>query len=536
MELNELIENVRNCLTYGDINKEILKYLCDNKAAIENYDDSYKMKFWKLYTDLGEPVVDKYYENQIEGYVCTKNFCSYILAFFKYNRRDKLTPLFIDDFINLIETIYPEGINENFKLYYYQAIDYSLQKFDKNNPSLIQIKEVKKYLFENLIKSCIKIGMFLTALSLFRNYSGRYGIQWRTILVNLYQDGNKLIEYSKISDFDLRYTLLGIKTELNFSKSREFEFLKTIKKSTITFKSDINKISNELIKEIRDYDDRFLDLKFGERQRYYLSILCREYTEFLNPESNKAYVAWLKYNEKIIDDELDKREGNYRKIIASHLGDGEVEYYAKEFLKNGNHDNYNVDILYKKIEKNKLILTDLAACQKRIQLACSSYHDDSSDLIFNGDLTFLVSCQIKNVERYLKEIIAQNLVGETIYSMYGKDYKKTVNSKAYMVKNGDTAESLSSKVFSIELATAANIVYINRAICKSKDVKVNDVESYFNYKNGNNAKSFTKWKDSYRNGYFHIHHVASMQEAEKVHQETAFCLVECIHLLTELKH
>lgn len=203
--------------------------------------------------------------------------------------------------------------------------------------------------------------------------------------------------------------------------------------------------------------------------------------------------------------------------------------------------NIDYDALYSKIEKNSAIINILAASQKRFE----SFKNLN---VFGGDFTFMVVNQIKVVERYLKEIIVQHLVGTQIYSSYKnkntlfdnakqrKIYEENNGTSCIVVKPTNGIEVLCSKSknsISIQLATCMHIVS-NFFEELRDDGTIEHLDSTFNEKN-QAIPTLNTWKSTVRNGYFHVHLVESTKDAIVVHNKTAFCLMRCIFELKGLK-
>ena len=176
----------------------------------------------------------------------------------------------------------------------------------------------------------------------------------------------------------------------------------------------------------------------------------------------------------------------------------------------------NYEDLYNKVKANDKIVRYVSGAQNQFSKI------ENIDL-GEGDFTNLVVVQVKVMERYLKEVIVQKMVGQRIYTKY--DFSNGMPSGKYkIISSTDTADDLSS-FFNIELATAQYIIH--------QFFFNNNPTNYFSRINKND-NSFTSWVSKVRNGYFHIHPVKNMEEAREIHYKTAYSFMKCIYLLDGL--
>ncbi len=558
-----LVEALKNADGYRNQSLAILEYLESNgvvnckkekvrqevKAlaamAGQNLADDYIV--WEVL--LKEPSCTEYEDCHVRGAVCSKNMCLNILQAVKEGKikvPSDEAEAFVSGFISVMDLIFPEGQRDNINVYLRQGEDFGL-KFDSNSgrPSLYQIREYRRELFVSLIEALLNSVNMSTAINVFKRYGNRYNLNFRSLFVHLPEKFSE--EIKGLSDFDLRYLLAGIDAEQTNSSRRKVSYLRTVKKlcdAGWNLNANTSCINPELLEEISDLNDTFIIKGLNENQRYYLSILVREYDEFsFKPKGfsnyNRKYGDFLGDLRQNVKKILTDRENEYEKRLLEDYNKGENKFDDNElknlfiaFLKtcrkceqyagyeSFSYDNINYEALYEKTKKNAEIIKRIAAAQHRF----SKVEDIE---LGEGDFTNLIVVQVKVIERYLKEVIAQNMQGKEIFSHYnfltGKE-----KGKSYKIKNNDSANELSSD-FSIELATAGYIV-ANKGweSCRDDEKKKN---SFFCTQNSSN---FIAWRDSVRNGYFHIHPVETMDKAREIHYKTAFCLMKCIYLLKPL--
>lgn len=515
----------------------------------QNLDNYYTV--WEFL--LQESGCSKYYDNQVHGSVCTKDMCCNILQAVKEGKIEVSSEgaeAFAKSFIDVIDLIFPEGQSDNLDVYIHQMEDFGGLKFDANSgkPSLYQIRKYRKGLILLLITTLFESVNMSAAINVFKKYSNKYGLRFRSIFVHVPEDlfDNKLED---LSDFDLRYLLAGIDAEQTNLHRRREAYLKTVRRlcdAGWIFESDTTRINWNLLKEISELNDTFILKGLNEEQRYYLSILAREYDEFAyKPQEfqkyDGEYKKFIDCLRQKIDQILTDRENEYEKKLLEDFNKGENRFNKIEkrklfidFLKacekcqqyanykNFSYNNIDFDALYAKVEKNEEIVKRIAVAQYRFSKI--------EDLDFGeGDFTNLIAVQVKVIERYLKEVIAQKMVGKTIYSQYNFKSGESKAKISHQIDKNDSAETLSSRSFSIELATAAFIAgSIGWEYCRDNEKIKND---FFTSKADG---GFIAWRDSVRNGYFHIHPVENMDKAREIHYKTAFCLMKCIYLLQSL--
>lgn len=577
--MNDLVKALKTTDGYRNQSLAILEYLesngvvnCEKKkvseeakaiAAMAGQDLADDYTVWEFL--LKEPSCTEYQDCHVRGAKCTENMCLNILQAVQEGKikvPSDEAEAFVSSFISVIDLIFPEGQSDNINIYLFQDVDFGGLNFDPNNdrPSLFQIRWCRRELFVSLIKTLLNGVNMNAAINVFKKYSNNYGIKFRIIFVNLPKDLFKKLK--DLSDFNLRYLLAGIDAEQTNYHNRRNAYLKTVNKlcdAGWKLKSNTSCINPELLEEISDLNDTFRIKGLNENQRYYLSILVREYDEFsFKPKGfsnyNRTYVDLLgdlhqnvekiltdRKNEKILTD----RENEYEKRLLEDFNKGESKFDDNElknlfiaFLKTCekcveygedykkfDYNNINYEALYEKVKNNDKIVKRIAAAQSKF-----SKVEDME--LGEGDFTNLIAVQVKMIERYLKEVIAQNMTEKKIYSYYNFDTGEGgEKAKKYKIKVGDSAETLSSNDFiSIELATAGYIVSkIGWDECKDDKTKGND----FFYKSENN--NLTAWRNSVRNGYFHIHPVENMDKVREIHYRTAFCLMRCIYLLKPLE-
>lgn len=562
--IDSLVEALKNADGYRNQSLAILEYL-ESNGVVNCKKEKVRQEVKALAAMAGQKLADDYtvwevllkesscteYEDcHVRGVVCSKNMCLNILQAVKEGKikvPSDGAEAFISGFISVMDLIFPEGQRDNINIYLFQDVDFGGLNFDPNNdrPSLFQIRECRRELFVSLIETLLNSVNMSAAINVFKRYGNRYNLNFRSLFVHLPEKFSE--EIKGLSDFDLRYLLAGIDAEQTNSIRRKVSYLRTVKKlcdAGWNLNANTSCINPELLEEISDLNDTFIIKGLNENQRYYLSILVREYDEFsFKPKGfsnyNRLYGDFLGDLRQNVEKILTDRENEYEKKLLEDYNKGENKFDDNElknlfvaFLKTCekcvrykgyNEFSYNeidYEALYEKVKKNKAIVKRIAAAQHRF-----SKVEDME--LGEGDFTNLIVVQVKVIERYLKEVIAQNMQGQEIFSYY---YFKngTGNGDSYKIKNNDSANELSSG-FSIELATAGYIV-ANKGweSCRDDKKKKNDFFCT------NDSSNFNVWRDSVRNGYFHIHSVETMDKAREIHYRTAFCLMRCIFLLKPL--
>lgn len=587
--MNDLVKALKTTDGYRNQSLAILEYLESNGvvnckkekvseeakvfAAMAGQDLADDNTVWEIL--LKKPSCTEYEDCNVRGAKCTENMCLNILQAVKEGKikiPSDEAEAFVSDFISVIDLIFPEGQRDNINIYLFQDVDFGGLKFDPNNdrPSLFQIRECRRELFVSLIETLLNSVNMSVAINVFKKYSNKYGIKFRSVFVNALKDlfDNKLApedllkkikdlfkKLKDLSDFDLKYLLSVIDAEQTNYHNRRNAYLKTVNKlcdAGWKLKSNTSCINPELLEEIYDLKNTFPEKGLNENQRYYLSILVREYDEFSFkpkgfPNYNKKYGDFLGDLRQNVEKILTDRENEYEKRMLEDFNKGESKFDDNElknlfiaFLKTCekcvkygedyekfDYNKIDYEALYEKVKNNENIVKRIAAAQYKFSKV--------EDMEFGeGDFTYLIAVQVKVIERYLKEVIAQNMTGEKIYSYYDFDTGEVgKKAKKYKIKVGDSAETLSSKKISIELATAGYIVSkIGWNECKDDETDETKENDFFHEPGNNN---FIAWCNSVRNGYFHIHPVENMAKAKEIHYRTAFCLMRCIYLLKPLE-
>lgn len=593
------VNDISNVTSYREKSLILLEYMEKEGIAYKDNED-----YWQF--NLKETMHREYWDQHIYGLASLCNMCNNILQAINENKIE-ISPEeieeFVSSYINLIEYSFPEGQNDNEKVYIYQSVDYMV-KFDPDHPSLANIKESRRDLFISLIQMLVGKSYYDLAMRVFKTYNKKYGIRFRSFFISITN-----FKFETLSDFDLKYILSEIDAEIENIPNREKFFLQAVKKfydSGVLLKSPIDKISKELIEEINYINNNFcnvyaeeffrdrlvksdldvhlrqqllkgaieiklvsmvdkiiqeeekastvtLDTNFKKQllseqkqkntpynswlnpeQRYYLSIIVREYTELLSSYSSLkvmrvGYYKSLVNLSEVIKGILKSREEEYMKNIfngSSNLTDSELKKLFIDFLKESEkckkyptfNFSYkpNYEDLYNKVKANDKIVRYISGAQNQFSKI------ENIDL-GEGDFTNLVVVQVKVMERYLKEVIVQKMVGQRIYTKY--DFSDgTPSGKNKIISSTDTADDLSG-FFNIELATAQYIIH--------QFFFNNNPTNYFSRINKND-NSFTSWVSKVRNGYFHIHPVKNMEEAREIHYKTAYSFMKCIYLLDGL--
>ena len=176
------------------------------------------------------------------------------------------------------------------------------------------------------------------------------------------------------------------------------------------------------------------------------------------------------------------------------------------------------------------------------ELIFSPYRD-IDDNILSGDLTGLVTCQIKAVERYLKEIIIRyarskgkwietngkdiNLIDSTPQKMIIKN-----NENYYVVKIDENSNAMNLSSINPGISTTVDIgpciKFIKENISNSK-------QSIFNYNEKiSDCPLHKNWVNQVRNPHMHVTPVESLSDAKKILAKTAYWLLRIIDELDDM--
>ena len=170
------------------------------------------------------------------------------------------------------------------------------------------------------------------------------------------------------------------------------------------------------------------------------------------------------------------------------------------------------------------------------EIIFAPYREINGDVL-SGDFTGLVACQIKAVERYLKEIIIRHarskhqnlLVGNKALELTSDRYSSDKSLRVVQVDNNSTAANLSSRGPNCAFADIGACIAFVRNYGLSNKGKYNS----FEYVEECGSRSFYKnWVDQVRNRHMHVIPIESLQEAKDKLRKTAYWLLKIIDELS----
>ena len=249
----------------------------------------------------------------------------------------------------------------------------------------------------------------------------------------------------------------------------------------------------------------------------------------LNYEDLKDFIDAIDAHlEKLIDINI----SNTTKLILKNFNDDDIKYYCKEFLNRNEFENKkiypkDIDAIYKKLddfdEIKKIIATS--------EILSMPYKHITSDLI-NGDYTNIVACQIKLIERYLKEVILRCAIKHNF------DLEENLNKKLYFVRHDDGKVS-NRNYLNVKKDTNLSSITNNKSstlkfeigscislIANNKDYFLENPQqkSVFDLKNDIVVTSYfyKNWVSIVRNEYMHIKPIKSLKEANLIAKNTSY--------------
>lgn len=498
---------------------------------------------------------------------------------------NKYINIVVNTLIDLIDTIFPCGQNTNTNVNNNQIKDFALDlKINRQEyPLLNDMKEHRKCLFVELIKDILKKNNLSLSLKLFKKYSPLYGIEFRTIIT-----GVKTLYFENLSLGEIFYFKSMVENEIEQTYNRknkyyecknyllklidaakldktEWKYEELIKStSKETIKSILYSLT-PLIKTLNDcflmLNDKYISLPFtppkeelNNEARYYLSILIREYGRLIDPQYETSDINYQQFLLSI-KEVLDKKYEEFERKLSELSGSLSLEEKKKilfNFLKLGydntnsiNVKNYrfnnisNIDLHIEKcvdkVVNNEILLNQIVGGEKLNERI------NFSEL--EADYTFMVTAQIKSIERFVKEAILKHL-GDKYYIdyQYDKETRQT-KTKKYLIQKNRTLDSFSKSertiydcngkkidIFNPLNVELGNINYYLKNSIKDKDINVifENVSNYSIF----NLDFNNEFIQKVRNGHFHVTVINNLSEAQYYRCETAFWLL-CV--LTELK-
>lgn len=435
--------------------------------------------------------------------------------------------------------------------------------FEKINVSLYDLYYIKDLMLEFPLlydelkaKSVRAVGRLLELLNELQKIIGETFIDLRNLdysleniecfLVSYFtEDTTTRVKYNARPDKEVysRIQFLLLFSNISVDRYHNYE-----KKSVLVELTEEEKKSFEVLAKTKEICEEINYLHSLIDREYLCLMIVDNYHQQLS--SSLEYVNKLiecaekEEEEKLLNEISNISEEEKRDLVIRFLKcceECQDSSYGKPYT-SYKYEKINYNSLYAKIKNNSTIIDILAASQKR-------FEKFENLNVFGGDFTFMVVNQIKVVERYLKEIIVQHLVGTQIYSSYKnkntlfdnakqrKIYEENNGTSYIVVKPNSGIEVLCisnpNKSISIQLATCMHIVS-NFFEELRDDSTIEHLDSTFNDKN-QAIPTLNTWKSTVRNGYFHVHLVESTKDAIVVHNKTAFCLMRCIFELKGLK-
>lgn len=409
------------------------------------------------------------------------------------------------------------------------------------------IKEEKKAVFHTVNEWFIS----------FKNES----VRWRSLcsllsillaqINKIYPEDDKQVDFSaniaKFSTTCFFYIehIIDYLIDLRKKESDKFEEL------LVSRTTDILKEAKR-ISEMELCEKRILELDKKIYRLMNLYIRAKNINQKVISEDEKNTVEFKDYIEKrlnVLQDIFVSRN----KYLAMNLSGEEKQNIVKSFLKsafqsykvNGVERNakeeYNIrdlserdiDLCYDAIKNNQSLIDQIVSGEKLVEpyvCAREMGYDNGGDDYASGDYTNLVVCQIKGIERYVKEVLVQYHRGNIWKTQKGRVF----NDDRWPIVNRQDGNSAHITLGGIQNPTAEDLkdlecgsaIYaLFRAYIEDRNLGV------INFKISKQV--LTEFVQKVRNGHLHINKIKTMNEALMRRNQTAFWLMHLIKRLGE---
>ena len=293
----------------------------------------------------------------------------------------------------------------------------------------------------------------------------------------------------------------------------------------------------------KDYSKKDLDNKIYKLLNLYIRA----------KNINQKIIIPKSKDEEIVDfkEEIEKKLSklqdvvvNVNKYLAEKQSDEEKQLIVKNFfksafddyIKNGRQTNANseydihdlsdrdIDLCYDAIKSNQSLINQIVTGEILVEPYVRARDMNINHDYATGDYTNLVVCQIKAMERYVKEVLVQHHKEEIWKTKpqqggarWPDEWKKTdkIGNKIRVPQN-PTAEDLH------DLECGGAIYALRKAYEIEEHVRDNFCISY---------KFYTKGIHEVRNGHLHIDKIKTVDDALMRRSQTAFWIM---YLITKL--
>ncbi len=528
----------------------------------QNHDDKYYHPIYQellakeeIY-DISEICHDELFRQYCNGLckmLIKNNKFDYLIDFYNKANRIIEQKVLVDYFIELKSEI-------DYRCYNYKLCDFLSQLFDRLDFSFCECYTVEEV--DNFIKKHEKTGLsgdhiYGQIMAEVQEFFGEF-IQDKVLFDGFDKYINRLYDSSKkrkLSNKDL-YKCAVLKFYINLLRTHKENASLIITKTGVNIlKTEISPLFSisffDYMEEIIDY---FIYLRDKEHVKDMDKKIYRSLNLYVRTKniSNQIITSKdkdiIEFKEKV-EKRLDKLQDTVftiNKYLVDNLTDADKEDLVKKFFKSAFHKYTNckgiiteakleyeiidlskkdIDLCYEAIKNNKSLIDQIVTGEKLIEPFARAYNMNYD--YASGDYTNLVVCQIKAIERYIKEVLVQHHEDKIYKTVYDKDenkkfayyengWKKSVAKNRIKLKGKNpTAESLNE----LECGYAINallMAYKKEGILEEFKVS---------------CKFYGKCIDEVRNGHFHIDKIETVNEALMRRSQTAFWLM---HLITKL--
>ena len=224
------------------------------------------------------------------------------------------------------------------------------------------------------------------------------------------------------------------------------------------------------------------------------------------------------------------------------MGIEEKGKIIKEFLSLGSFENSRLDLsdaklslLFSKIQANTRIVNQIISGE----LLARKYDNlDSEYNSLDGDYIFMVVCQIKAIERFLKEVLVQNYPHNIrIRDRYTGEITKPVKFRDYSNLTSDNlskTERINGERYGETFELGPTSLAIQIAMIGSNP-KYNGIFKPLNNNNYMNFPFYNSFICKVRNGYLHNDMINTVEKANIIRRKVAYWFYMCISELPRLQ-
>lgn len=484
----------------SDIVSELPKQFCDlilnenRKIALNDYTQQLKLKeFAALYTAapddfMSNPEVDAYFTSQADY-----TYINLILHF-----------------DHLLQKLFTDAAEKTQKLML--APEMSLYTTFATLFPALQEKKIER--LENKI-----------ALSMFYELERLYGkqlpledrIDGLSVLcsrnTNEVTPENQIIATQSLNMFgsDLQIFLdsfvqvVDIQLRINESKSNDYL-------------NSVTKLSNETRYFLTEIFDFYVNVRNHSVERLDGEMVHN----FIEKVTNRT--------EELLEEMVNSLVANNLKNLSSET----IKEYCYDFFmaneyKNNTLDAAEVERLLRKAEKSPATLQVLATGE-----LLSKPYKNIEDDIMSGDFTALVTCQIKSVERYLKDAIIEHVrtFGNKNIMISGSTYEIELVDKP-----ATRSQRRNRNFLEVDHTTTPEKLGASMKSCREFILQNMSLEGEGQrlFTGGGENSLQREWVSPVRNNYFHAGVIETLGKAKEVLAETAFWFLQIIDELDEIR-